>query len=597
LFRLLKLKLIEEAEKEKSQFQKAVFKIVRFLVFFSLALVLVVGTTMYLKGNNLAEILQFALILAIASIPVAFPTVLSVLMAISANKLSKNKAVVKNFIALEELAGVDILAVDKTGTLTKNKLTIKEVKTFRNFSATDLWELVFFTVDKNSKDVIDKTILEKIKSENISPAYKLEKFIPFDPVKKLSEAYIYNNASKIRVIKGAPQVIENLLSSSEEKNFLKEEILKFAENGFRALAVAIENLENNKVSLVGIIPMFDPPRDDSKTMLESLKKYEIKTKMITGDNSIIAKYIGKLLNIGSTVILAKEIRKKKSSEIIEKGNIFAEVYPEDKYHLVKVLQEKGHIVAMTGDGVNDAPALKRADIGIAVLGATPAARSAADVILLSSGLSVIKKAVEHTRRMFSRIKAYSIFRIAETIRIILFISISTIIFGQSPLTGVMIIILALLNDIPVIALAYDNARLDKKPMKWDMREIISIATLLGFLGLVSSFTLLFTLDYYGYSWIVIQSIMFFKMDMSGHSTLYTTRTFEKHLWKKPWPSLKFFIPAYSSRVIGITIVLMGLFGIAKIDLKLVLAVWVYSKMWLLLTDYIKVWFYKAVLKK
>ncbi|HIP50000.1 MAG TPA: HAD family hydrolase, partial [Candidatus Pacebacteria bacterium] len=276
---------------------------------------------------------------------------------------------------------------------------------------------------------------------------------------------------------------------------------------------------------------------------------------------------------------------------ITNADVFTEVVPSDKYHIVDILQKENHIVAMTGDGVNDAPALKKADVGIAVSGASPAARSASDIILLSDGLSVIKDAIDHARMTFLRMHSYATFRISETIRVVIFITLAILVFNYSPLSAVMIVLLSLLNDIPVMAIAYDNVPTQKRPVRWNMHSTLFIASILGVAGVISSFMLFYWLHISGYPVAIIQTIIFIKLDVAGHSTLYLTRTGRDHFWKRPFPSLKFFLPAFSSRIIGTLIAVFGIF-MEPISWEMVGYIWIYATIWFFINDQIKVFGYK-----
>ena len=532
--------LVAQAENlEESHFQKAILSIGKFLIIIASILIVVTFSYLYFaKGDSFIETLSFSLVLAIASIPVALPTVLSVTMAIGAHILAKSKAIVSNFVSLEELASVDRLAVDKTGTLTKNKISVINSKSFNNYSLEKLFIYIYFLIDRDEPSPLEKAIIKYAKDRNYfkkSVDFNLKEYTPFNPDDKFTRAIIEKDGKKIEVLMGAPQkMIAFLSKEGEEKKELERRVKKLALDGFRALIV-LEKI-NKKYIPIGLIPLIDPPRDDSLSVVKKIKSYGIDIKMITGDNSLIAEYIGKILEIGKNVINSEKLQKifsskkqREKSKIILENEIFAEVTPEDKYNIVDTLQKNGHIVAMTGDGVNDAPALKKADIGIAVSGASAAARSAADLVLLSSGLGIIERAIILARETFTRMHSYALFRIAETIRIIFFVSFAVIFYGQEPLSAAMIILLALLNDIPVMAIAYDNAQASKKPVRWEIKEIIFISTILGLTGLVASFTLLWYLDsVLALPFIVIQTIIFLKMDVAGHSTLYVTRTGRKH---------------------------------------------------------------------
>ena len=597
------IELVSQAElEEESHFQKAIVKIGKFLIVTASVLVFATSLIMFLRGQDTPlEIIRFALVLAIASIPVALPAVLSVTMAIGAHLLAKRNTIVANFRAIEELAGVSHLCVDKTGTLTKNEIAVTSPILYKGHSEQELFVFAYLALEDGQRSSIEravhKYVLEK-KYDQIAKQYEIKDFIPFDPVKKTTEAIFVHNGEEVRVLMGAPQVVAAKVSSKVDKEQLQDDVEKLAADGFRSLAVSFESKDG--CIPVGLIPLMDPPRDDSKAVISDLKKRGITIKMLTGDNVKIARYIAKLLGIGEKVSDRTLLDKVKETEgleddkkAIDDTDVFAEVIPEDKFNIVKTLQSDSRIVAMTGDGVNDAPALKKADIGIAVSGATPAARSASDLVLLDNGLSIIRDAVDQARQTFARMEAYATFRIAETIRIVFFISLAVLVFNFTPLTAVMIIILALLNDIPVLAIAYDNVPTSEEPVRWRLKETLIVAFVLGMAGLVSSFILLYYLDVTGWEIALMQSIFFLKMDVAGHSTLYLIRTGRKHFWEKPYPSLKFFIPAFSSRLIGTLIVYFGVM-VPALSIEVIAAVWIYATVWFLINDQIKVLTYKIL---
>jgi H+-transporting ATPase len=335
----------------------------------------------------------------------------------------------------------------------------------------------------------------------------------------------------------------------------------------------------------------------------NLPQNEIKHK-INEIITLVKKEIGKKLTKGSVKRHESEIVK-----IIEEANGFAEVYPEDKYFIVDELQKANHIVGMTGDGVNDAPALKKADIGIAVSKASDAAQAAADIVLLSSGLKVIVDAIKESRITFERMKSYTIFRISETIRVILFMTLSIVVFNFYPLTALMIILLALLNDIPILAIAYDNTKIEKKPVRWDMKEILVLSNWLGLAGVLSSFAIFYITMVYlkahpntsfllpdipqwidisnNEQWLsFVQSLLFAKLVVAGHGTIYNTRTSD-WFFKKPYPSLILFIATFSTRVLGTIIAVYGFNLIVPIGWSWAIFIWIYALIWFLFNDFVK----------
>jgi H+-transporting ATPase len=278
--------------------------------------------------------------------------------------------------------------------------------------------------------------------------------------------------------------------------------------------------------------------------------------------------------------------------MIESVSLFAEVVPEDKYRIVDTLQKAGHIVAMTGDGVNDAPALKKADCGIAVSNATDAARAAADIILTAPGLGVINEAVKQARITFERMKSYSTFRIAETIRIILFMTLSIVVFSFYPITALMIILLALLNDIPILAIAYDNTKVDRQPVRWNMPEMLTVSSVLGIAGVIASFLLFFLLKEYRFSEDMIRTLLFLKLIIAGHSTIYVTRA-DGWFWRRPWPSPLLFGATFGTEILGTLIAVYG-FLITPVGWQYALWMWAYALVWFVVNDAAKMWTYRLL---
>lgn len=593
--------LVAKAELEKeSHFQKAIFTIGKFLIVLSTILIIIVGIVSTIGGGSLVETIRFSIVLAVASIPVALPAVLSVTMAIGANELIKKRAIVSNFKSIEELAGIDVLCIDKTGTLTKNKIEVSSPKIYSAFDLSDLFTYALLAIEPSHKSSIEKAVYSYAQKNNLTKeatSYSIDTFIPFDPSSKITEVSAHSDTDTIKIIMGAPQMIMEHIGVGVGSEKISYDVETFAEKGFRTIAVA-KKIDDTYVP-VGIIPLFDPLREDSASVISAINERNVDVKMLTGDHVAIAKYIANFLTIGKQVVdrsALSRLRKTKTIrddiDTIASANIFAEVVPEDKYFIIDTLQKDGHTVAMTGDGVNDAPALKKADIGIAVSGASPAAQSAADIVLLGDGLSIIKSAIDLARMIFSRMRSYATFRISETIRIVLFITLSILIFNYSPLSAIMIILLALLNDIPVMAIAYDNAPIHKKFIRWHLREVLFISIILGVTGLVSSFALFYWLNTIGFSIAIIQTILFIKLDVAGHSTLYLTRTGQKHFWERPFPSLKFFLPAFSSRIIGTLLAFFGIF-MEPVSWQIILYIWIYATIWFLVTDQIKVLSYKV----
>ncbi len=651
--------LVARAEREeKSHFQKAVVGIGNYLILITVFLAALILIAAMFRQENMIEILRFTLVLTVAAIPVALPAVLSVTMAVGAMNLAKKQAIVSRLVAVEELAGVDVLCSDKTGTLTQNRMTVADPVAFGPYTVNDVMKFAALCSREENNDPIEMPVFEYCREKGLTDEleqYRQVSFTPFDPVGKRTEATVISGAKTFLVTKGAPQVVLDLCRGQEDCEGIEDEVEALAEKGYRTLGVGVKNPGDDHISFAGLIPLFDPPREDSKETIEVAKGLGLDVKMVTGDNVAIARHIGDILGIGGDIlnagdlkgagteefvvlggIIAKALYKRLSpetserdiqkfskeilrelektfetvempvghvekheSEIIEmiEGAVgFAQVFPEDKYLIVDKLQKAGHIVGMTGDGVNDAPALKKADAGIAVSGATDAARAAADVVLLAPGLSVIIDAIEGARVTFERMKSYSIYRIAETIRVILFMTASIIIFNFYPVTAIMIIILAFLNDLPILAIAYDRTKVNEKPVRWNMREVLVVSTVLGVMGVISSFGIFYIAErYMRLSVQIVQSFIFLKLAVAGHLTIFITRT-ENHFWQKPYPSPLLFWAALLTKIAATLFAVYGWF-VAPIGWEYALLVWGYALAWFVVNDFVKIWTYRILRKE
>jgi H+-transporting ATPase len=346
---------------------------------------------------------------------------------------------------------------------------------------------------------------------------------------------------------------------------------------------------------VGLIALYDPPREDSAVTIKTAQSMGIDVKMVTGDHIAIAKQISGEVNLGTNIALPEtlsQVHERDVQKAVEKADGFAEVFPEHKYHIVELLQNKGHIVGMTGDGVNDAPALKEADVGIAVAGATDAAKSAADIVLTKPGLSVIIDAIKEARKTFQRMNNYAIYRIAETIRVLFFIVASIVVFNFYPITAVMIVLIALFNDVPIMAIAYDNVKYSSSPEKWNMRAVLAVSTMLGIVGVFSSFGIFYIGDVIlNLPLPVLQAFIFLKLAVAGHLTIFVTRT-RGHFWSIRHGGLLFW-SAVITKVLATLIVVYGIF-VAPIGWGLAGFVWGYAVLAFILTDFLKVYFYRLI---
>jgi H+-transporting ATPase len=592
-------KLVETAG-AVSHFQKAVLTIGDYLIYVSLALAALLILTQLFRGDSFLSVFQFILILVVAAIPVAMPAVLSVTMALGALVLSKRKAIVSRLQSIEEIAGIDVLCSDKTGTLTENKLTLGDLEIFEAKDSQDLILAGALASKEENQDAIDEAVFKGLKNPDTLNAYQQLNFVPFDPVSKRTEASVKDaQGLEFKVSKGAPQVIFQAchLDADTEKRASKA-VEDFATKGYRTLGVARTD-EDGAWRLLGILPLYDPPREDSEATIKQAEEHGLKVKMVTGDNMAIAKEISRQLGMGTHMLPAEQVFAEdpdldhlapQTVTKIEKADGFAQVFPEHKYGIVKALQNRDHLVAMTGDGVNDAPALKQADVGVAVSGATNAAQAAASLVLTAPGLSVIIMAIEEARRIFERMNSYAIYRITETIRIMFFVVLAMMVFNFYPITTVMIILLALLNDLPIMTIARDNTRLERKPVRWNMRRVLTISTSLGLIGVVETFGLLLIarllLDL---SSAQLQSFIYLKLAVAGHLTLLVVRTQGPFL-SKPYPARVLLAAILGTQIVAVLIVGLG-FLVAPIPWSYIGLIWGYCLVWMFIEDWAKLQLY------
>jgi H+-transporting ATPase len=590
--------LVQEAH-TVSHFQKAVLKIGNYLILLAVAMVGVIIAAALFRSDPILTTLQFALVLTVAAIPVAMPTVLSVTMAVGARLLAGKKAIVSKLVAIEELAGVDVLCADKTGTLTQNKLTLGDPFTVDNGPADQLVLDGALASRADNNDTIDLAVLGGLKDRDSLKNYDVVHFKPFDPVHKRTEATVKaKDGTTFKVTKGAPQVILALSANvGQVKPAAEKAVDEFAARGFRSLGVARAE-GDGPWQFVGVLPLFDPPREDAKTTIATALAMGVKVKMVTGDALAIAKETAKKLGMGTNILDATTLGDSKheestaTSESIEEADGFAQVFPEHKFHIVDVLQKRGHMVGMTGDGVNDAPALKKGDCGIAVSSATDAARAAASIVLTKPGLSVIIDAIKESRRIFQRMNSYAIYRIAETLRVLLFMTAAILAFNFYPLTAVMIVMLALLNDGAILSIAYDNVHYKDQPEAWNMRTVLGIATVLGIVGPIAAFGLFYLGDrVFHLDHAHLQPMMYLMLSVAGHLTIFLTRT-RGPFWSIR-PAKILWIAVLGTQAVATLIAVYG-FLMPPLGWRWAGFVWGYALVWALLSDRFKLLAYRVL---
>jgi H+-transporting ATPase len=602
-----------------SHSQRAVTEVGDFLLVlaFFLALILV-GAQLYREviapddwsWDRVGAIAQYVLVLLIASIPVALPAVMSVTMAIGAYTLSLQKAIVSRLNAIEELAGVDVLCSDKTGTLTMNKLTVQSAISYGAFKSDDVLLFAALATQKSSEDAIDLAVMAALPAHDALDSFKQKAFTPFDPVSKRTISTVADGSGGVRhYAKGAPQAISALVRpDSQTLQRYQNEVAALAVKGQRALGVAMSE-DGARWQLVGLISLMDPPRADAKATIAEARGLGLEVKMVTGDDVAIGDEIAAQLGMGSHLLVASDVFKgdvkagalpRSVVDAVERADGFGRVFPEHKYEIVKALQSVGHIVAMTGDGVNDAPALKQADCGIAVSGATDAARSAAALILTAPGLSTIVNAIRVSRQIFQRIESYIYYRIAMTLDIMIVVVASIVFFDFQPLTAIMIVALALLDDIPIMTIAYDNVPVAPQPVRWDMHRIFIFASLMGLIAVAETFGFLLI----GMRWILddslqtmipidpgqLQTLLFLQLAVGGHLLLFSVRT-KNAIFAPPYPSARLFWAIAATQVVAVLLCLYGV-GVDAVPGAAIVGVWLYCLLWVVVTEIVKIIYWR-----
>lgn len=514
------------------------------LVVFTL---LVAWISSFYRSNPIVEILRFTLAITIIGVPVGLPAVVTTTMAVGAAYLARKKAIVQKLSAIESLAGVEILCSDKTGTLTKNKLSLAEPYTVAGVDPEDLMLTACLAASRKKKgmDAIDKAFLKSLRfyprAKGVLAKYKVLDFHPFDPVSKKVTALVESpQGERIICVKGAPLFV---LKTVEEDHPIPEDVdqayknkvAEFATRGFRSLGVARKRGEGSW-EILGIMPCSDPPRHDTARTINEAKSLGLSIKMLTGDAVGIARETSRQLGLGTNVYNAERLGlggggDMPGSEVydfVEAADGFAEVFPQHKYNVVEILQQRGYLVAMTGDGVNDAPSLKKADTGIAVEGSSDAARSAADIVFLAPGLGAIIDALKTSRQIFHRMYAYVVYRIALSIHLEIFLGLWIAILNRS-LNIELVVFIAIFADIATLAIAYDNAPFSKSPVKWNLPKLWGMSILLGVVLSVGTWITLTTMYAGGENGGIVQNygnidaVLFLEICLTENWLIFITR--------------------------------------------------------------------------
>ncbi len=576
--------------KRTSTMERDILSISRFLIIASLIAVAILTVVFVLSGQSIADIAILDLSLLIAGIPVSLPTVMTLIVSIGAVAVARKKALVRRLSALEDFANVTLLLTDKTGTLTENKISIERIYAYGSFSENDVLASAVAAARANVGGAIDRAIVESGKmAEDLS--YRILEAVPGDSVRKRSTALLEHTGSRYLVSLGSPPAISALCVPQDGlADTIRKNTEGAAQDGSRAIAVAFKKDptgvdDERDMNFMGILVLADPLRADAAETLKFLKSEGVEAIMVTGDTRETAAHVAKTLGLSGSVLRPKDMDTNHlASDVFATTAAFAEVLPEDKLALVTHAQER-YVVAATGDGVNDLPAVRKADVGIAVANAVDALKGTADIVLLDSGIGVMQTALVEARKIFFRLYNYSVYRISESFRLIVTALVLGLIIKGFPLTPVEIILLAFLNDIPIITLAFDRVKRAERPADLAPRERFTIGTLFGLVGVVNSVLMYFLLaDVVHLPVALIQTVFFLKLTVSGHMLIYVAHTKER--WWRFLPARSIIIATTLTQVVATTLALSGIF-VAAIPLWLAVFVWVWAFFWMQVSEVMK----------
>lgn len=523
--------------KPKSKQVELMLNIVKYMMYLGIFASVVVSIYGLYINKDILFILSLVVIFLIGAIPVALPAVLTIVQAVGAIELSKKGVLVTRLDSIEDGASIDIFCFDKTGTITQNNLTIADSVAFNNYCKEDVVKMAALASMSESMDAIDLSIINYANKEKIDFSdYQKISYDHFNPESKKTQAVVNIDGKNIKIIKGAAQTVMGLCNHISEicQTDSLNHIRDFSEKGFRTIAVAIAEDESlEKFDLVGLLAIADPPRVDSRSMIEEISGLGIKCLMLTGDSLAIAKEIAGQVGIGSRIIRMADLEgleHKEQLKLIEESDGFAEVYPEDKYNIVKLLQENGHVVGMTGDGVNDSPALKQADLGTAVSDATDVARASASIVLTEPGLSEIIDAVKISRKTYQRMLTWVINKITKVVEVVVLFSVGFFWTRDIVISLLGMSLLVFANDFVTMSIATDNVESTDSPNTWDIRNLMKASFLLGIsFALVDLFIIYIGINIFQLDFIRIQTLVMLSLVFNTQFRILMIRE-RGHFW-------------------------------------------------------------------
>ena len=586
--------------KPKSHQQQIMSTIVKYSMYLAIAaLASIILEAALTRAVDPLTILRFTLIFLMGAVPVALPAVFAIVLAVGAMQLAKVGALVTKLDSIEDAASMDLVCLDKTGTITQSKLSVIDPIPFNGFSKEDVALLAGLASKKEIGDVIDSAIIEYVEATQAELAgYKQISFTPFDPKTKMSQATVEGDHGQFIVLKGAPQVVlpRCQLLSAGTKNEVNVTLEALWRKGYRTLAVARSNPANlNAFRLVGLLPLADPPRPDSKQTIQGLREMGVTPKMLTGDNTSIAKEIAQEVGIGDKICSRSQLQQLANDErqrILEAYDGLAEIYPEDKYEIVKLLQSGGHLMGMTGDGVNDSPALKQAEVGIAVSNATDVAKASASIVLTEPGIKVILDAITTSRRIYQRMLTWVINKVTKVVQFIGILVVGFFWLNQVVLSVLGMVMLVFANDFATMSLAKDNVESTSSPNIWNVRNITSASLVIGLLlVLQGSIALFLGAVYYGMDLPHLQTWVLLTLVYTSQFRVLSVRE-RRHFWSSK-PCIELMVAAVGT-IVAFT--LLGIYGIIipALSLVQVAVALIFAGAFTLAVDFPKYYVFKKV---
>lgn len=569
-----------------SHLETLILTIVRYLVAVDLLLIAIIMVYAVVGGIAMSEIIPFALILLVASVPVALPATYTLASALGSLELSKQNVLVTRLSAVEDAAAMDVLCCDKTGTMTMNQLALFRLRTYGPHTEDDLLRLAALACEESTQDPIDLAILIAARERHLLDQQPERlRFLPFDPSTKRSESVFLINGQTLNVVKGAPAVVASLTGATIAVTDLDD----LANHGCRVIAVA--SGPEGDLRLAGLVALQDPPREDSRTVLQELAELGIRVVMVTGDSLATAQSVaGQVGIIGPSCppdgLHEGDVRPRLDCAV------FAGVFPEDKFRLVQAFQQAGHVVGMTGDGVNDAPALKQAEVGLAVMNASDVAKAAAAIVITSPGLSGVLAAVETGRRIHQRMLTYTLNKIIKTLQIALLLSVGLLLTGVFVTTPRLILLLLFANDFVTMSLSADRVTFSNTPSRWRIWQLVTSALVIAIGWLTLSFAVFVVgRDVFQLDLPRLQTLIFTVLVYSGQATVYLVRE-RRHFWNsRPGQSL-----LVTSTAAVIVVSLFAAFGVLMAPLSpfLILATFALVVAFAIPLDFLKIWLFRCV---